>query len=128
MVPKFISVAYGLLLAFCHLVFSGVNRPGSFCLEPACCACGPGCSRSPGRPSEHGVFRGAERLIICPGRRCRPEGRWRSSRGDRSQVHWAPRVPAADIISKGPLLMPCILGDLQTVGSSEGREADDFLL
>lgn len=33
-------------------------------------------AKSPGGPAECGVFREADKLIICPGRRYRPEGEW----------------------------------------------------
>jgi hypothetical protein len=36
--------------------------------------CCPLCSRTPVRPSLCGVFRGAEKLMICPRGRCRLEG------------------------------------------------------
>jgi hypothetical protein len=45
---------------------------------PSCCGylggsltCGPGCSRPLVRPSDYGVFRGADMLMVCPGRRCK---------------------------------------------------------
>jgi hypothetical protein len=70
MVPNYI----GLVLASCFI--SGVIWPGCLCLEPASCVpgllqvswetCGLGCSRSPGRPADGGVFRGADMLIIHP--------------------------------------------------------------
>jgi hypothetical protein len=86
-----------------------------------------GCLRSPGRPSDCGVFRGADMLLmICPGRRSRLERRWSSSRGNESGVPWAPwDVPPAVVIWEGPL--PVALGaagllrGFQSVGSSEGQ-------
>jgi hypothetical protein len=33
--------------------------------------CCPACSSSPWRPSDCGVFNGADKLMICPGGRCR---------------------------------------------------------
>lgn len=43
--------------------------------SPTCCSylggsliCSPGCRRCPGSSSDYGVFRGADTLIICPGR------------------------------------------------------------
>ena len=109
------SVAYGLMLAFCHLVISAVNWPGvsiwilssvslSCCRSPGtpsdswvfreayklkiyypdytryhgrssdsevCCS---GYSRSPRRPLDFGVFRGADTLMICHSRRSSQEG------------------------------------------------------
>lgn len=52
--------------------------------------CCPGCSRSPGRPSDYGVFRGEGTLMVCPSGRYRPEGRRSSSEGVGLWVHWAP--------------------------------------
>jgi len=53
--------------------FSDVSLPGRLCLEPASCApvdsweaCGPGCSISPERPSDCGVFRGSKQADDLP--------------------------------------------------------------
>lgn len=52
---------------------------------PSCCGCLgrsltyiPAYSRTPGKPSDCLVFRGADMLVICPGRRNKLEG----SKGD----------------------------------------------
>jgi hypothetical protein len=76
------SVAYGLGLASWHLVIPGVSwvslsgacllcswppvRPldsGIFRRADKLLICCPGCSRSPGRPSDSWVFRGAVKLL-----------------------------------------------------------------
>jgi hypothetical protein len=43
--------------------------------------CCPVCNRSPWRPSDYGIFRGAVKLMICPGCRCMSEMWWNLSRG-----------------------------------------------
>lgn len=76
MVLKYIlrSVAYGLMLVSRHLINCDVSWSGCFWVEPASCApgllkvsweaFGPGCSKPPKRPSDCGVFKGADRLLI----------------------------------------------------------------
>lgn len=48
---------------------------------PRCCGClgrflsyCPECSNTPGRPSDCGIFRGTDKLMICPSRRHRQKG------------------------------------------------------
>ena len=53
----------------------------------------PLCNRSPGRPSDYDIFRGADKLIICPSGRHRPERGFSLRRGgsrDGSWVLWDP--------------------------------------
>jgi hypothetical protein len=53
-----------------------IQRPQSS--SDSCCLCSlwgsliscPACSGLPARPSDYGVFRGAGKPMICPGRRC----------------------------------------------------------
>lgn len=68
------TLAYDLVLVSHDLLISGVYWPGCLCLEPVSCApglqqisyeiCGPGCRRSPGKPTDCGVLRGAD-TIMC---------------------------------------------------------------
>jgi hypothetical protein len=67
------------------------SYPGCLCLEPASCspgllqvsweACGPGCKNPPRRLSNCEVFRGPNKLMICPSRRHRLDRGWSLSRG-----------------------------------------------
>ena len=79
-------VAYGLELVSHHLVVSGVNCPVCLWLGPLSCVpglmqiswetFGPGFGRSPKRPSDCEIFRGAwTPMICCPGSSSRSHGR-----------------------------------------------------
>lgn len=97
--------------------------PGSLLYFWVSCSVALWCNEPPGRPSDYGVFRGAERLMICLSRST-------GLKGSGIQGAWFGPIalgssgfPSAVAVWKGTLQVTLhkadLLGGLQTVRSSE---------